>query len=145
MECIYCSSKKTKVTNKRNSEKEIRRRRECLKCGKRFTTYEKPCCQEIYIIKRSGKKEKFDINKIKQGLLKAFEKRGLSNDKLENILNSIEKDLRKQGKKEVRSTKIGEKIMKKIKKIDNVAYLRFNSVYNSFESTNDFKKALKEV
>lgn len=145
MECIYCSNKKSKVIDKRNSKKEIRRRRECLKCGKRFTTYEKPCYQEIYVIKKNKTREKFNPEKIKQGLLKAFEKRNLSNNELENILNSIEKDLRKKGKKEIKSSEIGEKIMKKIKKIDNVAYLRFMSVYNSFSDTKDFKKALKEV
>lgn len=144
MECIYCSNKKTRVTDKRDSPKGIRRRRECLRCKKRFTTYEKPYEPIIFVIKKNGIKEKFNEEKIKKGLLKAFEKRGFSDNQLEQIINDIKKDLRKKGKKEIKSSEIGEKVIKKIKKIDKVAYLRFNSVYKNFKNKEDFKKALKE-
>lgn len=145
MECIYCSSNKTKVVDKRASPEGIRRRRECLKCKKRFTTYEKPEKQVIYVIKKDNSKEKFDIDKIKKGVEKAFEKRPVSKEKIDKMLNNIESQIRKRGKKEIKSYSIGELVVKKIKKIDNIAYLRFSSVYKNFKDVNDFKTALKEV
>ena len=145
MNCPYCSSEKFKVTNKRRSGDEIRRRRECLKCKKRFTTYERVDKGDLFIIKKDCGREKFDREKILKGLNKAFEKRPVSKEKIEKLVGEIEEQLRKKGKKEIKSTTIGELIMKKIKKIDNVAYIRFASVYRDFQDDKDFKLALKKL
>ncbi len=145
MKCPYCSNENSKVTNKRESPEGIRRRRECLKCGKRFTTYERVSENNLYIIKKDKRREKFDREKLKCGIEKAFEKRPVSKEKIEKFINEIEGQLIKKGKKEIKSSVIGEIIMKKIKKIDNVAYIRFASVYHDFQDVNDFKKELKKI
>ena len=145
MNCPYCANKSTKVTDKRGSPNGIRRRRECLKCEKRFTTYEKISKSDIYIIKKDGKREKFDRDKLQKGIDRAFEKRPVQKEKIEKMINSIEEQLRKKGKKEIRSTILGEMVMKKIKKLDNVAYIRFASVYRDFQDVQDFKKELRQL
>ena len=142
MKCLYCSAK-TKVTDKRDSHKGIRRRRECLKCKKRFTTQERIIQHDFYIIKKDKSREKFDREKLEKGIEKAFEKRPVSKEKIEKMINEIEELLRKRGKKEIKSSVIGEIIMKKIKKLDNVAYIRFASVYRNFQDIKDFRKELK--
>ena len=144
MKCPYCSNK-TKVTDKRGSPYGVRRRRECLKCKKRFTTHEKTIQHDFYIIKKDKRREKFDRNKLERSVEKAFEKRPISKEKIEKMINEIEEGLRKKGKKEIKSSVIGEMIMKKIKKLDNVAYIRFASVYRDFQDVQDFKKELKKV
>ena len=116
MKCPYCSNENSKVTNKRESPEGIRRRRECLKCGKRFTTYERVSENNLYIIKKDKRREKFDREKLKCGIEKAFEKRPVSKEKIEKFINEIEGQLIKKGKKEIKSSVIGEIIMKKIKK-----------------------------
>ena len=145
MKCPYCSHLYLKVTNKRSSPDGIRRRRECLKCKKRFTTYERIEQLNVYIIKKDGRKELFSQEKIKNGLIRAFEKRPVSIEQIEKITGEIEEQVRKKGQKEIKSSLIGEMIMKKLKKIDNVAYIRFASVYREFENLNDFKEELKEL
>lgn len=145
MNCPYCSSIKLKVTNKRESPQGIRRRRECLKCKKRFTTYEKVNRNIFYIIKKDKNREKFDREKLEKGIEKAFEKRPVSKEKIDKIIDEIEEQLRKKGKKEIQSFVIGELVMKKIKKLDNVAYIRFASVYRDFQDIKDFKKELKSL
>ena len=142
MKCLYCSAK-TKVTDKRDSHKGIRRRRECLKCKKRFTTQERIIQHDFYIIKKDKSREKFDREKLEKGIEKAFEKRPVQKEKIEKMINEIEELLRKRGKKEIKSSVIGEIIMKKIKKLDNVAYIRFASVYRNFQDVKDFKRELK--
>lgn len=144
MECPYCLNTEFKVTDKRDSPQGIRRRRECLKCKKRFTTYEKIEPVEFYIIKKDGRREKFTREKLEQGIQKAFEKRNISQEKIDKMINSIEENLRKRGK-EVKSSVIGDLIMKKLRKIDNVAYIRFASVYRDFSDASDFKKELKDL
>lgn len=143
MNCPYCSHTKLKVTNKRESPSGIRRRRECLKCKKRFTTYEKIDEIELYVIKKDGRREKFDRAKLEVGIQRAFEKRPVSKEKIDKMINEIEENLRKLGKKEVKSSSIGETVMKKIKKIDNIAYIRFASVYMQFKDIKDFKHELR--
>jgi len=143
MNCPYCSNIKTKVTNKRESPQGIRRRRECLKCKKRFTTYEKINRNIFYIIKKDKNREKFDREKLERGIEKAFEKRPVPKEKIDKIIDEIEEQLRKKGKKEIQSSVIGELIMKKIKKLDNVAYIRFASVYRDFQDIKDFKREIK--
>jgi len=145
MDCIYCSSTKSKVTNKRKSPEGIRRRRECLKCKKRFTTYEKYSENNLYITKKDKRREKFDRNKLLNGIDKAFEKRPVPKEKIDKLVDEIEEQLRRRGKKEIKSSVVGEIIMKKIKKLDNVAYIRFASVYRDFQDIKDFKNQLKEL
>jgi len=144
MNCPYCGGN-TKVTDRRQSPNGIRRRRECLKCKKRFTTYEKIAKNEIYVIKKDGRREKFDREKLESGIEKAFEKRPVPKEKIEKMINKIEEQLRRKGKKEIKSSVIGKLVMKKIKKLDNVAYIRFASVYRDFQDIKDFKKELKEL
>ncbi|HJX49840.1 MAG TPA: transcriptional regulator NrdR [Candidatus Nanoarchaeia archaeon] len=145
MDCPFCSSIESKVTDKRSSPEGIRRRRECLGCKKRYTTYEKISHEDLYVIKKDGRREKFEREKLKKGIEKAFEKRPISKEKIEKIVDDIEDALRKKGKKEINSSLIGEMVIKKIKKIDNVAYIRFASVYRDFQDIQDFKKELKEI
>ena len=116
-----------------------------MKCKKRFTTYEKISQHDFYIIKKDKNREKFSRDKLEKGIEKAFEKRPISKEKIEKMINEIEEQLRKKGKKEIKSSIIGEIVMKKIKKLDNVAYIRFSSVYRNFQDIKDFKKELKEL
>jgi len=145
MKCPYCSDLHLRVTNKRSSHEGIRRRRECLKCKKRFTTYEKIEQLNIYVIKKDGRREAFNPEKIKNGLIRAFEKRPVSIEQIEKVIQEIEEQIRKKGQKEIKSSSIGEMIMKKIKRIDNVAYIRFASVYRDFKHPDDFKREIKEL
>ncbi len=143
MECPYCSHESSKVTDKRKSPQGVRRRRECLKCKKRFTTYEKAERGDLYVIKKEGRREKFDREKLESGIEKAFEKRPVSREKIQQMINEVEDQIRKRGKKEVKSSIIGDLVSKKIKRLDKVAYIRFASVYQDFEDIKDFKKELK--
>jgi transcriptional repressor NrdR len=144
MKCLYCASDETKVTNKRNTDEGIiRRRRECLKCSRRFTTYERPVIETI-VIKKDGSREEYNRDKLFLGMIKACEKRPVSRDKIEKEIDRIEEALRKKGK-EVKSKIIGELLMRSLKKLDKVAYIRFASVYREFQDINDFKEALKQV
>lgn len=145
MNCPFCSTDKLKVTDKRSSPEGIRRRRECLKCKKRFTTYERIERGDLYVIKKDGRREKFDLKKLEAGIERAFEKRPVSQEKIKKMLNEIEEQIRKYGKKEIQSSLIGETVMKKLKKIDNIAYIRFASVYRQFEDIKDFKQELRRL
>jgi transcriptional repressor NrdR len=145
MECPYCFNPESKVTNKRRSPEGIRRRRECLKCGKRFTTSERLVREELYIIKKDGRREKFERQKLEGGIQRAFEKRPVSKEEVGIMINEIEEQLRKKGKKEVASSAIGELVMKRIRRMDNVAYIRFASVYRDFQDASDFTKEVKEL
>ena len=143
MKCIFCGSD-TKVTDKRESPDGTRRRRECLKCKKRFTTYEKSEHGGIIVVKKDGRREAFSKEKIKSGIIKACEKRPISIDKIDEIVDEIEEKLRKKGKEE-KTEVIGKMVMNKLKKLDDIAYIRFASVYMNFKDLKDFKSALKEV
>lgn len=145
MRCPYCSNEELKVTDKRSSPEGIRRRRECLKCKKRFTTYEKIEKSGLYVIKKDGTRERFSREKLETGIYRAFEKRPTSKEKIDKMINEIEEQLRKKGKKEIKSTNIGEMVMRKIKKLDNVAYIRFASVYRDFQDIKDFSKELRSL
>jgi len=145
MDCPYCSSQASKVTDKRNSPDGIRRRRECLKCAKRFTTYEKIDRGELWVIKKGGSRERFNIEKLKVGVNRAFEKRPVSQDNINKMIGEIEDQIRRKGKREINSSVIGELIIKKIKKLDNVAYIRFASVYKDFQDVQDFKQEIKKL
>jgi transcriptional repressor NrdR len=144
MDCPFCSGN-TKVTDNRDSPEGVRRRRECLKCKKRFTTYEKLGRADLYVVKKDGRREKFSREKLEVGIHRAFEKRPVKKEEIEKMINEIEEQLMKRGKKEVKSSFIGEVVMKKIKKLDNVAYIRFASVYRDFQDIKDFKRELREM
>jgi transcriptional repressor NrdR len=146
MECPFCNHIETKVTDSRDTGSyTIRRRRECLKCNKRFTTYENIEMNPIFIIKKDGRREKFDRNKIKKGLIKALEKRPVSHEKIEEIINKIQEKIRRTGKEEIESSLIGEYVMNELKEIDQVAYIRFASVYRSFADITFFQKEIKNL
>lgn len=143
MICPYCKHIETKVTDKRDSGDAIRRRRECLKCQNRFTTYES-IDLDVMVIKKDGRREAYNREKLKSGFIKACEKRPIPMEIIEkNILEIEEKLLKKGG--EINSRSIGELIMKTLKRVDKVAYIRFASVYRDFQDVNDFKKEIKEV
>ena len=143
MKCIFCG-KETRVTDKRESPEGTRRRRECLKCKKRFTTYEKIEKKEIIVVKKDGRREKYSREKIKGGIIKACEKRPISTEKIDKTINEIEEKLLSYGK-EVKTEKIGDVIMNKLKKLDKIAYIRFASVYREFKDIKDFKRVMREI
>ncbi len=146
MQCPYCHHIETKVTDSRDTGAfTIRRRRECLDCGKRFTTYEYVEMQPLYVIKKDGRREKFDRNKIKNGILKAIEKRPVKYEQVEEILDKIEEKIRRNGSEEINTKDIGEYVMDLLKEVDHVAYIRFASVYRSFTDIESFEKEIKNL
>lgn len=147
MRCPYCESPDTKVIDSRPTEEghAIRRRRGCEKCGKRFTTYEKVEESIIMIIKKDGRREAFDRNKVMNGIIKACEKRLVPMAEIERVAAEIERGLNNLMEKEVESTFIGELIMEQLKKLDEVAYVRFASVYRQFTDVNTFIKEIEKL
>lgn len=145
MKCPYCGYKEDKVVDSRSSNNgyAIRRRRECLKCSRRFTTYENIQEISLLVIKKDGRREKFERTKILSGIIKACEKRQISMEKMDNIAGLIERQIYRNFDREVKSRDIGELIMEKLAKIDDVAYVRFASVYRQFKDVNQFMKELK--
>ncbi len=145
MLCPYCNNEETKVTDKRDNESVTRRRRECLKCGKRFTTYER-IEMNLSVLKKDGSKEKFDRKKLHGGVFKCLEKRKFEEDEIDNIVDKIEAKIYKMTKdKDIESKKIGEIVMSELKKVDKVAYMRFAAVYKGFDTLDDFENELKEI
>lgn len=147
MKCPYCSHEDTRVVDKRETgESDVtRRRRECQRCRKRFTTYERVETIDLTIVKKSGKRENFDRHKLLTGLLKACEKRPVPREKIEKIVDDIEARLREHRKTEVDSKFIGELVMRKLKKLDKVAYIRFASVYKEFADLDSFKEEMEKL
>jgi len=147
MQCPYCGHKEDKVVDSRSSSENdsIRRRRECLKCQRRFTTYEHIEEMPLMVVKKDGQRQPFDRNKLISGILKACEKRPVSVTKIESTVDSIERTLQRKHDKEVKSSQIGEMLMKKLHEIDEVAYVRFASVYREFKDVTEFMKELKYV
>lgn len=145
MQCTECKKGDTKVIDSRDDEKTIRRRRECLACGYRFTTYEKIEIPIIRIEKRDGRIENYDKGKIKAGILRSLQKRPVDEDAICGLLDEIEHEIISLDKKTVTSIEIGEIVSKKLRKIDDVAYLRFISVYKSFSSAGSFEKEARKL
>lgn len=147
MKCPYCNFEETQVIDTRETEnlEATRRRRECLKCSKRFTTYERVEEAEIVVVKKEGKRERFERKKLLNGILKACEKRPISLDKIEKLVDEVESDLRKRDSVEVESKIIGELVMKRLKSLDKVAYIRFASVYREFEDIDRFEEELEKL
>lgn len=146
MQCPYCSYPETKVIDTRESPTfATRRRRECLKCKKRFTTYERVEFVDIVVVKKDGRREQFDRKKLFTGIMKACEKRPIPTEKVERTVDDIEIELRNKDTIEINSKDIGEIVMKKLEKLDNVAYIRFASVYREFDDIKSFEKELKKI
>jgi transcriptional repressor NrdR len=147
MKCPSCGHLEDKVIDSRSSKEgqAIRRRRECLKCQRRFTTYETVESTPLLVIKKDGRREAFSREKITNGLLRACEKRPISADKIKAIVDSVEADFLKQGVDEVRSSEIGERVMEALHQLDEVAYVRFASVYRHFKDLNQFLEELRSL
>lgn len=147
MKCPYCNYEETQVIDSRDTEnlESTRRRRECLKCSKRFTTYERVEEAPIIVVKKDGKKETFERQKLLNGILKACEKRLISLDKIGQLVDSVESDLRNRESLEVDSKTIGKITMRKLKALDKVAYIRFASVYLEFDDLTRFEEELDKL
>lgn len=146
MKCPYCGSENLKTLETRDSsDNTVRRRRECGDCGKRFTSYEYVETIELMVKKKDGRTERFDLNKIIRGLQKACEKRPVTMEQIHGLAEHVRQDLMALGKEEISSEEIGDLIIRYLKKLDRVAYIRFASVYKKFEEPEDFQKLLKEV
>lgn len=147
MRCPYCGFMESKVIDSRPAEDgtSIRRRRECLKCQKRFTTYEKLETISLVVVKQDNSRQPYDREKIVRGLIRACEKRPITYAQMEDIADKIESELYQMMSKEVTSTEIGEKVMSHLKELDEVAYVRFASVHKHFSNIQSFKSALEEL
>ena len=147
MKCPYCAYEESKVIDSRSADEgeRIRRRRECLKCGKRFTTHEIVETVPIMVIKRDKTREPFSREKLCSGLLRACEKRPVSIETIDTVISNIEANIQNSLDREVTSVKIGELVMDKLKDIDEVAYVRFASVYREFKDVNTFMDELKKM
>lgn len=141
IKCAYCSHADTKVIDKRDVEDAavVRRRRECQKCEKRFTTYEHVELEDLWVVKKNGKRERFDRQKLRTGMLKACEKRPIPAETIDKAIIDIETALRKKNDREVTSDAIGQLVMARLKRLDKVAYIRFASVYREFTDLDTFK------
>lgn len=147
MRCPFCSNPESKVVDSRPSDEgaSIRRRRECLVCHKRFTTYETVECLPLVVIKRDGSRQSFDKSKLLNGMIRACEKRPVSFNTLETIANEIEQTLQNDMDREIPSAKIGELVMDRLKGVDEVAYVRFASVYRQFKDISTFMAELNKL
>ncbi len=147
MKCPFCGETNNKVIDSRLSKdgNVIRRRRECIDCSRRFTTYEHIEDIPVMIIKKDGRREEFNREKVRTGMQRACEKRKISMNVIEQFIDDLERDLRETGEKEIPARRIGKKIMEKLHGLDDVAYVRFASVYREFKDVNDFFSELKSL
>ncbi|HET9051391.1 MAG TPA: transcriptional regulator NrdR [Candidatus Dormibacteraeota bacterium] len=147
MKCPYCQNGDSKVVDSRDSEtgEAIRRRRECLRCGKRFTTYERVEAAPVYVVKKDGRREEFDRHKLLGGLLTATKKRDIARSSLETIVDEIEHSLRGRGQVEIPSREVGEMVMERLRALDEIAYIRFASVYRSFKDATDMRATIEDL
>lgn len=147
MLCPFCRKGDSQVLESRlmDEDRVIRRRRKCLTCNKRFTTFERVKESFLWVIKKDGKREPFDKEKIKQGILRSIEKRPVSLDLVNELVEEIESEVLKKGAEETPSSFIGKQVMKRLKNVDKVAWLRFASVYLEFEDLTDFEKAIEKI
>ena len=147
MRCPYCFHEDTQVIDSRETEDQsaVRRRRECAKCEKRFTTYERIELLDLMVIKKDGSRQAFDRNKLIAGIRRACEKRPIPSEKIERAVDEIERELRGMASNEVQSRHVGNLVMKKLREIDPVAYIRFASVYKSFKNLKAFERELDKL
>jgi transcriptional repressor NrdR len=147
MRCPFCGHQEDKVVDSRSSKegRAVRRRRECLKCEKRYTTYEYIENVALSVAKNDGRIEEYDREKLRQGIITACKKRPITMKKIDSIVDKIENEIQSLSHTEIKSTIIGEKVMTELQKLDEVAYVRFASVYRQFKSKEEFLKELKEL
>jgi transcriptional repressor NrdR len=147
MHCVFCQNKDTEVIETRVSEDgaAIRRRRQCPRCDKRFTTYERVEELPVRVIKRDGRRERFDREKLRRGILKSVEKTPVTTEQVEHIVNVVESEVRQAEKGEVESQTIGDKVANLLRKYDKVAYIRFASVFRRFVDVEEFESELKKL
>jgi transcriptional repressor NrdR len=145
MNCPYCGGQESKVIDSRSLDEVVRRRRQCLACNARFTTYERTQPHDIFVIKKDGRREEFSRDKLLLGIRKACEKRPLPTGAIDKFVDSIEAELYKVGKSEVSSSYIGDLVMEGLKKIDHIAYIRFASVYREFADIGDLKQEVDSL
>ena len=147
MKCPYCNDNQSEVVETRDSEDlaTIRRRRECLKCKKRFTTYERVENAPLVVIKKDGRREQFNRDKLKMGIVKAAEKTTMSMEEIIKLVDEVERELRHLEGIEIASKTVGQLVMKKLKQLNKIAYIRFSSVYRKFADLEDFEKELKKL
>jgi transcriptional repressor NrdR len=147
MKCPFCQNTDNKVLDSRLTpdSDSIRRRRECIPCSKRFTTYERIELFDIAVVKRDGRREPFSREKVLKGIMRACEKRPVKREQMEAVVGTIESSLRQTDKDEIKSSKIGELVMQELAKLDDVAYVRFASVYKKFKDANQFVDAIKTL
>ena len=147
MKCPFCGKSDTQVLESRSVDEgeQIRRRRECEKCHKRLTTYEKVRGSVLWVVKKSGRREPFERDKVKRGILRAIEKRPVSLESVDDVVDEVERELLRKEKEEIPSRVIGSAVLKRLKKIDKVAWLRFASVYLEFEDLKDFEKIIGDL
>jgi transcriptional repressor NrdR len=147
MRCPFCQFPDNRVLESRSAESghSVRRRRECLRCGRRFTTYERIEFVPVVVLKRSGDRESFDRSKLLRGIMRACEKTGISTMQLENLVDEIEAELQQRSVREVSSNEIGELVLKHLQMLNEVAYVRFASVYKQFKGIRDFAEALSHL
>lgn len=147
MQCPFCQHPNNRVLESRSAEsgRSIRRRRECLECQRRFTTYERIEYVPITVIKQSGDRESFDRSKVLRGIVRACEKTGVQSNLLESLVDDIEAELQQRARREVASTEIGELVLKRLKQLNEVAYIRFASVYRQFQGIQDFTETLNHL
>ena len=145
MRCPYCGDQESKVVDSRHSEDNaIRRRRECMRCQRRFTTYEIVEILPITVVKRDGSRQSFDRNKIYNSMLRAFDKRKVNSDDLQRLAAEIEQTIQNSLEREISSDRIGEMVMERLKPVDEVAYIRFASVYRRFQDVNSFMREISK-
>jgi len=147
MHCPFCNTPDTKVIDSRLATEgaQVRRRRECMRCAERFTTYETAELTLPRVIKSDGNRERFDDDKIRRGLIKALEKRPVASEAIDQVVNRIHKQLTAEGVREIPSSQIGELLMEALKELDQVAYVRFASVYRSFQDVNAFREEIEKL
>ena len=147
MKCMYCGCTESKVIDSRSTDegRTIRRRRECMQCGRRFTTYETIETTPVLVIKNDGTRQAFDANKIKNGIIKACEKRPVSLSKIDKLVEDIKKEVYNSLEQEISSKQIGEMVMEGLQKLDEVAYVRYASVYRSFKDISSFMAELQKM
>ena len=147
LHCPFCSNSETKVNDSRlvSEGDQVRRRRECLKCGERFTTFESAELVLPRVIKNNGIRQPFDEDKLRNGLQRALEKRPVSVEEIDSILNRITHQLRATGEREVKTRAVGELVMQALRDLDEVAYVRFASVYRSFQDVNEFREEIDKM
>lgn len=145
MDCPYCGAESKVVESRHTEDNSIRRRRECMACGRRFNTFERIEAPPLIVVKKDGRREAFDRSKVLSGVLRACEKRPVPLAEVERLVADVERELRSALEKEIPSVEIGERVMERLRHLDGVAYVRFASVYREFKDVNEFREQLEQL